>query len=318
MQHGLVPLEGGFSGETFLAEVAGERSVVRVYAGRSASRGDRAVEVDAAVLRLVRGLLPVPEVLEVRLPDPADGVPAVLVTGFLPGTRLDLLLPGLDDEGLRRAGESVGAVAARLAQMPLVRPGLFVDRDLRTEPFPGDDLPGFVRSRREGTALAGWSPAAFDALLEVADRAEDLRDQTTRTCLVHGDLNPKNLLLDPDTLAVTGVLDWEFAHAGSPYTDLGNLLRFDRQPAWLDAVLATYAGRVPDAPADLLDRARAADLVALVDLAARRDENAVACRAHDLLAAAVATGDPHAWPGAPDGGPPRGSALDSGAAPRVS
>ena len=27
---GLAPLEGGYSGETFLAEVAGERSVVRI------------------------------------------------------------------------------------------------------------------------------------------------------------------------------------------------------------------------------------------------------------------------------------------------
>ena len=55
---------------------------------------------------------------------------------------------------------------------------------------------------------------------------------------MHCDLNPKNLLVDPDTSAVTGVLDWEFAHAGHPSTDLGNLLRFDRHPAFADAVLA--------------------------------------------------------------------------------
>ena len=58
---------------------------------------------------------------------------------------------------------------------------------------------------------------------------------------MHSDLNPKNLLLDPDTLAITGVLDWEFAHAGHPFTDLGNVLRFDRAPAYVDAVLGAYA-----------------------------------------------------------------------------
>lgn len=44
---GLTPLDGGFSGETFLAEVAGERSVVRIYADRGARRGSQAPEVDA-------------------------------------------------------------------------------------------------------------------------------------------------------------------------------------------------------------------------------------------------------------------------------
>ena len=105
---------------------------------------------------------------------------------------------------------------------------------------------------------------------------------------MHSDLNPKNLLVDPDTLEVTGLLDWEFAHAGHPCTDLGNLLRFDRDPAFADAVLAAYAARHGGAPGDALDRARAADLWALVDLAARRGENPVADRAHERAARAIA------------------------------
>ena len=92
----LTPLDGGWSGETFLAEVAGERSVVRIYA-RPSHRGASAHEVDAALLRLVKGLLPVPEVLEVRRADDATGMPALLVTSFLPGERLEVLLPRLDD-----------------------------------------------------------------------------------------------------------------------------------------------------------------------------------------------------------------------------
>jgi hypothetical protein len=78
--HGLEPLPGGFS-ETFVTESAGERAVVRIYARRGAGRG-AAAEIDAAVLRLVRGLLPVPEVLEVRPPDPAADAPGMLVTSF--------------------------------------------------------------------------------------------------------------------------------------------------------------------------------------------------------------------------------------------
>ena len=96
---------------------------------------------------------------------------------------------------------------------------------------------------------------------------------------------------------MTGVLDWEFAHSGHPFTDLGNLLRFDRQPAYADAV----AGRVVRAPSAAPRRrrstlARAADLWALVDLAGRRGQNPVADRAHEHLVAIARTGDLHALP----------------------
>ena len=228
------------------------------------------------------------------------GSPGLLVTTFLPGSRLDLLLPDLDPGGRAEAGRACGAVAARLAQMPMPRPGLFVDGDLRVEPLPGADLAEFVASRRDGTALAKWPECDFEALLGVADRAQELLDRgpqtLPRTCLVHSDLNPKNLLVDPETREVTGVLDWEYAHAGGPTTDLGNLLRFDRDPAFADAVLDVYRTQVPDAGDDVLDRARAADLYALVDLAARRGENPVTERAHDLLLAITSSGDLHAVP----------------------
>jgi aminoglycoside phosphotransferase (APT) family kinase protein len=299
--YGLVPLEGGHSGETFLAEAAGERTVVRIYAHRSATRGPVAVEVDAAVLRLVRGLLPVPEVLEARRPDERAGTPGLLVTSYLAGERLDLCLPGFDEAARRAVARELGLLLGRLATMPQLRAGLFVDGLLRVEPFPeAADLPAWVESHRSGTALATWPQDLYDALLAVAERAQTVLDDTDRSCLVHSDFNPKNLLVDPATGRVTGVLDWEFAHAGSPVTDLGNLLRFDREPVFVEAVLAGYVeatwGVDGTDPAALLERARAADLVALVDLAGRRGQNPVTEQADALLRAVARTGDLHAWP----------------------
>ena len=43
------------------------------------------------------------------------------------------------------------------------------------------------------------------------------------TSLVHGDFNPTNILIRGG--AVSGVLDWEYCHVGTPYMDIGNLLR---------------------------------------------------------------------------------------------
>jgi aminoglycoside phosphotransferase (APT) family kinase protein len=305
----MVPMPGGHSGETFLAQSAGERAVVRIYAGRGLTRGPNAAEIDAAVLRLVRGLLPVPEVLEVRRADDSAGTPALLVTSWLSGTRLDGILPDAEDDLATAIGRNLGRILARLAQMPMLREGTFLDGELRIGPPPAgvEDLVTWVETCMAGTALGEWPEADRDGLWAAADRAQDLLDLTGRACLVHSDFNPKNILVDPSTGEVTGLVDWEFAHAGSPFTDLGNLLRLDRRPAFVDAVLSTYAELVVDAPGDLLDRARAADLFALVELASRRGQNPVADRAHDLLLAITRSGDLHAVPREPGPGSSAGS-----------
>jgi aminoglycoside phosphotransferase (APT) family kinase protein len=174
----------------------------------------------------------------------------------------------------------------------MLRPGPFVDAELRIGDFGVDGLPAYVEQRLP--ELGHLSPAEIDGLREVALEAQTLLDTVPRTCLVHSDLNPKNLVLDPETLALTGVLDWEFAHAGHPFTDLGNLLRFERDPAFTAAVLAAYAERRGTSPEAGLALARAADLWALVDLAARRSANPVAARADGLLRAIARERDPSA------------------------
>jgi hypothetical protein len=215
----LTPLEGGTSGETFLGQVAGERCVVRIYASPG-ERGDAASEIDAALLRLVRGLVPVPDVLEVRRPDPSTGVPGLLVTSFVPGVRGDLLLPTLDDEGLARAGHAIGTVAAALAGMPQLRPGPFLDRDLAVGTWPDHDD----------------------------------REVPPRCCLVHGDLSPPHVLMDADTLAVQGITGWGGAHAGHPLSDLRRLLATDLGETFRHAALAAYASRHGGSPELLDDR----------------------------------------------------------------
>jgi aminoglycoside phosphotransferase (APT) family kinase protein len=288
----LEPLAGGWSGQTFVANLGGERSVVRIYPpGR---RDDAAPEIDAAILHLVRGLVPVPDVLEVRRGDAAADQPGLLVTTFLPGERGDLLLPRLGDAAAATLGGRLGGLLADLAGMPTLAAGPFVDADLTIGHFGvADGLPEFVA---EHTDRLGWGQEPLARLTRVAADAQDLLDGVGRTCVVHSDANPKNLLVDPDTVSVTGVLDWEFAHSGHPFTDLGNLLRFDRGPAYVDAVLGSWCERRGGTPRDALDLARAADLWALVDLAAREGDNPVADRAAGLLREIARTQDLHATP----------------------
>jgi aminoglycoside phosphotransferase (APT) family kinase protein len=222
----LTPLAGGWSGQTFVAEAGAERTVVRIYP--PGGRPEAAPEIDAAVLRLVRGLVPVPDVLEVRRGAPAADQPGLLVTTFLPGVRGDLVLPSLDDDAAAALGRRMGGLVADLAGMPTLRFGPFVDPELTIGDFGlADGLPGFVTAQADAL---GWDQGLVERLDAVAVDAQAMLDGAGRTCLVHSDANPKNVLIDPETLSVTGLLDWEFAHSGHPFTDLGNLLRFDRTP----------------------------------------------------------------------------------------
>lgn len=282
----VVPLSGGYSGETFLVTGAGEQAVLRLYARRP----ERAA-VDQALLDRVRGLLPVPRVLEaVTVPAGADRPPFLLLEA-LPGDRLDLVLPAADEPLRRRLGEAVAGALTLLATERMPRPGMFVDASLDPAPFApdGGDQRAFLEARLGAGWYAGLSAAERDGLRAVARRASAVTASPARIALVHADFNPKNLLVDPATGGVTGVLDWEFAYAGAPLGDLGNLLRFETDPVFVAAAAGTYTDRAPDVPPDWLEVARALDLYALLDLAGRDATNPVVAGARDLLLATART-----------------------------
>lgn len=284
----VVPLSGGYSGETFLVTGAGEQAVLRLY-----SRDPGRAAVDQALLERLRGLLPVPRVLEaVTVPAGPDRPPFLLVEA-LPGDRLDMVLPAADEPLRRRLGEAVAGVLVLLATERMPRAGMFVDATLEPEPFPAGagDQPAFLEAHLAAPFFDALSSVELDSLRAVARHARDVAAGTGRVALVHADLNPKNLLVDPATGGVTGVLDWEYAYAGAPLADIGNLLRFETDAVFGRTVADTYAERAPDVPPDWPEIARALDLYALIDLAARGvPANPVTSAARDLLRVTARTG----------------------------
>ncbi|MGH3446522.1 MAG: phosphotransferase family protein, partial [Nocardioidaceae bacterium] len=200
------PLAGGYSGETFLVGDEGEEgdvAVLRIYA-----RNTGRCVVDAALLRLLHGLVPVPRVLAER--PAADGQPGVLVTERLPGERLDLVLSSTTGEQRMAMGRALGRVLARLSGVPQLRFGMFDGPNLTvsTNDLPDDGLTGWAQHYRDTGRLASWSEADWQGLLTLVDTAEgDLagdslgpleRQELDRVVLVHSDFNPKNVLVDTE------------------------------------------------------------------------------------------------------------------------
>jgi aminoglycoside phosphotransferase (APT) family kinase protein len=105
-----------------------------------------------------------------------------------------------------------------------------------------------------------------DAVLAYADKHGDERWGDT-FCLGHCDYNGSNILAKDG--GISAVLDWEFAFAGTPATDFGNLMRNHPETDFQDAVAHGYADAGGFLPDNWRHLARTADLGSWADFLMR-------------------------------------------------
>ncbi|TSD88871.1 aminoglycoside phosphotransferase family protein [Mycobacterium sp. KBS0706] len=236
-------LSGGLANTNLRLDLDGHPPVVLRLFQRDPAQAakERAIHALAAE----RGL-PAPRLLG-RGDDPVTGLPFTLLE-WVDGQRLDETARGLEDPALVPLARSLGAALAAIHAVAFDRSG-FLDASLAVaEPVDagGAGLIGFLRhvlvdgsgGQRLGHDLAG-------RLVAFAEREAGLLDRWPGPpCLTHSDFGGTNILVrqGPDGWAVAAVLDWEFAFSGSPFFDLGNLLRppLGSRPGFADAVAAGY------------------------------------------------------------------------------
>jgi aminoglycoside phosphotransferase (APT) family kinase protein len=198
---------------------------------------------EAAALRKLAGILPVPEIL--------CTLDRVIAYRWIKGETLD--------ECRRRTPWVLPALAAPLGQLlgTLAR----TRRDTR----PVDLTPTFAQLDRGlvQSRLGGSLAWTVRRLLE-AHRFDD------PMCCVHGDFSARNVLVAPSLDRIAGVLDWEAATTGSVLRDVGSLFRFtNRYDAAFRAAFARAHGGLPT---DWFQRARLLDTTQMIaTLAEERD-----------------------------------------------
>tara|TARA_R110002073_G_scaffold279026_1_gene443210 strand:+ start:500217 stop:501287 length:1071 start_codon:yes stop_codon:yes gene_type:complete len=87
---------------------------------------------------------------------------------------------------------------------------------------------GYVQRQVEGWT-ARYFKAETDEIASMNLVAEWMRDQhpvNQSVALIHNDYKYDNLVLDPDSLAIKAVLDWEMTTVGDPLMDLGTSLAY--------------------------------------------------------------------------------------------
>lgn len=240
-------------------KVAPFKAVLRLYA-----RGQHTCRMERDILRTLEDRVPVAKVLL----DGSKHTPPFLVLSWIDGETLDdtLAQQTRDPEIL---GSQAGHALANIHQIDFPQAGFF-GKDLKIEkPFPlgTKSFLAFVTPALDARAGTRLGTRRTDQLRQFSQWAAPYLDRLpNRACLVHSDFNPPNLMALHGHLA--GVLDWEFAHAGTALSDIANMLRHRpyQPPQFDDAFIGAYeadAGALPDHWRSL---ARILDLMAQIEM----------------------------------------------------
>ena len=181
-------------------------------------------ELEALRVVEAAGIREIPRVLDVWDDPTLSPYPIASITR-VPGIPLEAVLGEIDAAALGRISERLGLLAAR---WQTVDPGPLAQRPPRDLPHRTGlaDLLGTSQNPpAPGELLASLAPTLKigSAFLQRATAAI-ARARTLDPVLVHSDIHEGQLLVDPGQgFAVTGVIDWQTAGVGHPFSefDLG-------------------------------------------------------------------------------------------------
>ncbi|OIJ27372.1 APH(3'') family aminoglycoside O-phosphotransferase [Nocardioides luteus] len=221
------PVTAGESGAVVLHDRDRARYAKLV---RAADSGDLAGERDR-IIWLGEAGLPAATVLAWRATD--EG--ACLITTTVPGVPADQL----DAAALRRAWPAIAAIARQLHALPA--PDCPFDRGL------GSMMPLARTTVAEHRVQTEFLPVSLQQVppARILAQLEDQlpqrqRQEETERVVCHGDLCLPNILIDPDTMGVTGLIDLGRLGVADPYADISLLLANARE-TWPDELTARQA-----------------------------------------------------------------------------
>jgi aminoglycoside phosphotransferase (APT) family kinase protein len=240
--HNIVSAElvsGGFANASYKVTLSqlSLPIVVRVYL-----RDPSAAAREASLLELVKARVPVPEILYVS---PAIREPhTYVILGWVDGVPLDDAFKEAPRGEARVAVRSTGGVLARLQEFRFGTSGFFGSTSEVEKPVASDAqaiIGGLEHSLFEDVGKERLGPSLTKRLWQfVKKHEESLSTVEHQDLLVHGDFNGANVIVRtaPEPPGVRAVIDWEYAHSGTPLVDLGSMLRrAASRPAWFEEEL---------------------------------------------------------------------------------
>ena len=213
-------LASGRANTNYRIRTTGGDLVLRLY-----TRDRDACTREAAILELAGSLVPVPVVLHAS-PDPDGDTPPYVIETWLEGRRPDAVIKA--NPSLAQAvGVALGAAGAVVSAQSFGHSGFLTTGPLLQVGAPLPTFEPYIVAcfEEQGGSARTGEAFAKRVVAFVRENLAYLPEDRDGISLVHGDFKLSNLLVDPEDGHLTGVLDWEFAFAGSPLFDLATLLR---------------------------------------------------------------------------------------------
>jgi aminoglycoside phosphotransferase (APT) family kinase protein len=214
-------LAGGFANSNYRLILRDQRSIVLRLSAKSAD-----LRKELRVFNHVRDRVPVPEIIAA---DFSNRFSFALIQ-FMEGDLLSACIGSLTPKELREVSFQTGAVLRSIHSFDLGRAGFF-DADFTFHPeFEnfGLSMYDYIHScLLSGKTKERLGAAFADQILTFLQGKRSIYQSISNsTRLIHCDYNLKNILVKRTGWKISGILDWEFAAAGSPLVDIGNFLRF--------------------------------------------------------------------------------------------
>ncbi len=172
-----------------------------------------------------------------------------VILEFLNGKLLELV-----PEYSKAAGIAIAQFSSHIFDCP----GR-IEADGSISSFEFGGLQGFVELSMENPIVQEWlgSERRERLIAILNERRWMFEELDSQTHLVHGDFNPTNILVESGQIC--GILDWEYALAGTPFMDIGNLLRNTDENFHKDIHEGLLEGGM-DLPEDWKERAELVDI----------------------------------------------------------
>jgi aminoglycoside phosphotransferase (APT) family kinase protein len=263
----VAPVGGGLTNTNYKITFNHHEAVLlRLY-----QRGVAAARKELAVTRLIASRVPVLKYRYFAESNDITGHPYAILD-WADAVDFQHLLPQFSRDRRNAIGAGIGAVLAAIHQFTFTMFGFF-DTALAVQGPIDFDRRGLLaylnQTLVDGPGGARLGRELTRDLMAYAERHGDrLKSWLSQACLVHGDFNAANILVEPDTGAVAAVIDWEYALSATPAIDFGNLLRppFDEDDGFADAVARAYTRAGGFLPDDWRRLARLADVFSFADI----------------------------------------------------
>jgi aminoglycoside phosphotransferase (APT) family kinase protein len=227
-------------------------------------------EKDFNIFQLVKERVPVPRILYTGVSSEPEAIPYTVMS-WVDGVLFSDILASKDETAIAECAYDSGITLANIGTYTFPHPGFFGSGLTIIEEFEEAGILAyfeqFLFAGQAGQRLGATLTRRLWSFLKDNAHYFDILDDARS--LVHSDFKGFNILVRQfkGRWKVAAVLDWEFAFAGSPLVDIGNMLRYShlRPPMFEKEFLRGHREQGGILPTEWKKLAKLLDLLSLCE-----------------------------------------------------